>query len=73
MKASTQEKVLRIKDALTKDNLVFIRVAGSPREYAVDGCRNLQQNIEFTMRNNQRLVVSTEELGVVRIVEVEDD
>lgn len=69
MKAVTQEKIVKIQAALTKDNLVFIRVAGSPREYAIAGCRSLAHNIEFRLDVSQTLHVAPEELGVVRIVE----
>lgn len=69
MKVAIQEKVMQIKDALTRDSLVFIRVSGGRNEYSVTHVRSLQQTLEFELGVGQSLIVAPEELGVVRIVE----
>ena len=73
MKTATHEKLHRLKTAIAKDCLVFVRVAGSTREYAVSAVRQNQHTLELELAGAQQsLVIEPEELGVVRLVENND-
>lgn len=71
MRAAVQERIQKLRAALTKDHLAFIRVAGVRHEYAVRDMRHLQHNLEFILAGEtvQRLVIEPDDLCAIRTLE----
>lgn len=70
MKTAAAEKVSELRKRLNEEHLVFIRVDGSPREYAICGVRQLQHNLEFLLAGSRDvLIVAPDDLRIVRCVE----